>query len=41
MEADAGSGVNQAGEIELRKKELRNLTRSIEQMSKQFKGGFD
>ncbi|WVQ96685.1 hypothetical protein IAU59_003791 [Kwoniella sp. CBS 9459] len=35
MEGDAGSGVLQAGEIELRTNELRNLVRTIEQLGEQ------
>ncbi|OCF72938.1 chromosome associated protein [Kwoniella mangroviensis CBS 8886] len=35
MEGDAGSGVLQAGEVELRNAELRNLIRSIEDLSEQ------
>ncbi|KAK4689553.1 structural maintenance of chromosome 3 (chondroitin sulfate proteoglycan 6), partial [Tremellales sp. Uapishka_1] len=35
LEGDAGSGVNQAGEIELRRNELRNLIASIESLTDQ------
>lgn len=38
LEGDAGSGVLQTGEIELRNNELRNLIRSIEQLSDQVQG---
>lgn len=38
LEGDAGSGVLQTGEIELRNDELRNLIRSIEQLSDQVQG---
>ena len=38
LEGDAGAGVLQAGEVELRNKELRNLIRSIEQLSDQVTG---
>ncbi|ORY24316.1 RecF/RecN/SMC N terminal domain-domain-containing protein, partial [Naematelia encephala] len=36
LEGDAGAGVLQTGEVELRNKELRNLSRSIEQLSTQI-----
>ncbi|WRT67771.1 uncharacterized protein IL334_004744 [Kwoniella shivajii] len=35
MEGDAGSGVLQSGEIELRNNELRNLVRSIDELGEQ------
>jgi len=38
LEGDAGSGVLQTGEIDLRNKELRNLIRSIERLSEQVQG---
>jgi len=38
LEGDAGSGVLQAGEVDLRNSELRNLIRSIEQISNQVQG---
>nr|XP_019012757.1 chromosome associated protein [Kwoniella pini CBS 10737]OCF51538.1 chromosome associated protein [Kwoniella pini CBS 10737] len=38
MEGDAGSGVLQSGEVELRNTELRNLIRSIEDLSAQVTG---
>lgn len=38
MEGDAGSGVLQAGEVELRNTELRNLIRSIEDLAEQVTG---
>jgi structural maintenance of chromosome 3 (chondroitin sulfate proteoglycan 6) len=38
LEGDAGSGVLQAGEVESRQTELRNLVSSIEQLSDQAKG---
>ena len=37
LEGDAGAGVLQAGEVELRNAELRNIVRSIEQLSDQIK----
>lgn len=40
LEGDAGSGVLQAGEVESRQTELRNLVSSIEQLSDQAKGQF-
>lgn len=38
LEGDAGSGVLQAGEVELRQKELRNLVNAIERLSQQVEG---
>lgn len=40
LEGDAGSGVLQAGEVDLRKSELSNLIHSIETISEQVTGGF-
>ena len=38
LEGDAGSGVLQAGEVDSRNGELRNLIRSIEQLGEQVQG---
>jgi structural maintenance of chromosome 3 (chondroitin sulfate proteoglycan 6) len=40
LEGDAGSGVLQAGEVELRESEMRNLVRAIETLGEQIDGGF-
>ena len=38
LEGDAGSGLLQAGEVELRKNELKGLIRSSERLSEQVEG---
>jgi len=38
LEGDAGAGVLQSGEIELRDQELKNIIRSIENLSQQVEG---
>lgn len=38
LEGDAGAGVLQSGEIELRSQELKNIIRSIENLSEQISG---
>jgi structural maintenance of chromosome 3 (chondroitin sulfate proteoglycan 6) len=38
LEADAGAGVILSGEVELKKSELGNLERTIEQMQIQVEG---
>lgn len=40
LESDAGSGLLQVGEVELRQRELKNLTSSIERLSEQVEGAF-
>lgn len=38
LEGDAGSGILQSGEVELRNNELANLTRTIERLIEQITG---
>jgi len=38
LEGDAGAGVLQSGEVELRQQELKNIVRSLERLSDQVAG---